>query len=149
MDLKIESHQPATTDLESAQAVVHQSSTVRIGSCDPSGGNDNEHFAVTHEVRAFVAAHDADAHGFGQVPIQAIVNDIKDAEKNMSNVKSISRPAETTANVITSANTAMNQFDTISDTYLQPLSAFNAVVTGIANVCLSNNDAPILMDHHA
>jgi len=41
-------------------------------------------------------------------------------------------------NAIEPANTAMAQLDTINATYLQPLSTFNAVVTGIANVCLPN-----------
>ena len=41
-------------------------------------------------------------------------------------------------NAFGSANTAMAQLDTISSTYLQPLHIFNTVVTGIADVRLSN-----------
>ena len=120
-----------------------QSFTFRTGSCDPSGGNDHERFAATQEVCTLVAAYGANLGGSGQIPSQDIANDIKGAEQNMSNVKSIYSPAEITANAIISANTAMGQFDTITSTYLQPLSTFNAVVTGVADVRLSNNDVPI------
>ena len=130
-----------TTGPESAQArVVPQSSIVGAGSCDLSDGNDNKCFVATYEVRLLVAAYSAYAHGFGQVPTQAIVDDIKGAEKNMSNINPISGRAETAVNAIGTANTAIVHWDTISSTYLQPLHAFNVVVTGIANVCVENND---------
>ena len=129
-----------TTGPESAQAVVPQSSTVGSGSCDPSGGNDNRCFTATYEVRLLVAACSAYAHGFGQVPIQAIAEDIQGTEKNMFNMNSISARAETAVNVVGTANTAIVHLDTISSTYLQPLHTFNAVVTGIANVRVENND---------
>ena len=129
-----------TTGPESAQAVVPQYSTVGSGSCDPSGGNDNRCFAATYEVRLLVAACSAYAHGFGQVPIQAIAEDIRGAEQNMFNMNSISGGAETAVNVVGTANAAIVHLDTISSTYLQPLHAFNTVVTGIANVRIQNND---------
>ena len=62
---------------------------------------------------------------------------IQDAEK-IFNVKCISGSLETTVNAIRSANTAITQLDTIGSTYLQPLSIFNAVVTDIVDVRLSN-----------
>ena len=111
-----------------------QSSIVGADSCDISDGNDNKCFAATYEVRLLVAAYSAYAHGFGQVPTQAIVDDIKGAEKNMSNINPISGRAETAVNAMGTANTAIVHLDTISSTYLQPLHAFNTVVTGIANV---------------
>ena len=129
-----------TTGPENVQAVVPQSSIVGTGSCDPSGGNDNKGFAATYEMRLLVAACSAYAHGFGQVPTQAIVNDIKGSEKNMSNINPISGRAETAVNAIGTANTAIVHLDTISSTYLQPLHAFNVVVTSIADVRVENND---------
>ena len=87
-----------------------------------------------------MAAYSAYAHGFGQVPIQAIAEDIRGAEKNMFNMNSISGGAETAVNVVGNANAAIVHLDTISSTYLQPLHAFNTVVTGIANVRIQNND---------
>ena len=56
----------------------------------------------------------------------------------ISNVESVSGPVETTVNTIEVANTTMTQLDTFNSTYLQPLSTFNAIVMGIANVCLFN-----------
>ena len=73
-----------------------------------------------------------------QVPTQAITVDIQDAEDNVSNVKLIPGPVDTVVNKIGYANTAMAQLDTITSTYLQPLSNFNAVVAGIGNVRPSN-----------
>ena len=48
--------------------------------------------------------------------------------------KPLPGPVEATANTIGYANTAMNQLDTAISTYLQPLSKFNAVITGIGKV---------------
>ena len=56
----------------------------------------------------------------------------------MSNIKCISDRVETSVNAIGSANTAMTQLDTVNSTYLQPLHIFNAVVTSIGDVRLSN-----------
>ena len=117
-----------------------QSSIVGADFCNISDGNDNKCFAATYEVRLLVAAYSAYAHGFGQVPTQAIADDIQGAEKNMSNINPVSGRAETTVNAMGTANTAIVHLDTISSTYLQPLHAFNAVVTGIANVRVENND---------
>ena len=63
---------------------------------------------------------------------------IRKAEEDISTVKSIPGPMETAVNAIAPANTAMAKLDTFAATYLQPLRAFNSVVTGIANVCLPN-----------
>ena len=63
--------------------------------------------------------------------MQAIAKDIQDAEKNTSNAKFISRPAETIVYAIEPANTVMDQLDA---TNLQPLRNFKAVVDAIANV---------------
>ena len=63
---------------------------------------------------------------------------IQKAEEEISTVKSIPSPMKTAVDAITPANTAMAQLDTFTTTYLQPLGAFNAIVTGIANVCLPN-----------
>ena len=52
----------------------------------------------------------------------------------MSNINPISGRAETAVHAIGTTNTAIVHLDTISSMYLQPLHAFNAVVTGIANV---------------
>ena len=68
-------------------------------------------------------------------PIGIVFKDIRNAEKNISNVKSIPGPAKTTVDVVNIANTTMTQLDIISSVYLQPLSTFNKVVNGIANVC--------------
>ena len=62
---------------------------------------------------------------------------IRKAEE-ISTVKSIPGPVETAVNTVAPANTTMAQLDTFTTTYLQPLKAFNTVVTGIANVCLPN-----------
>ena len=123
-----------TTGLESDQAIVPQSSLVETGPRDPSGGKDTGCIATTPEARALLAAYSTDAHRFCQVPTQAIVKDIQDAEENISGVKSVPGPVVSTVNAVGSANAAMSQLDTINSTYLQPLSAFNAVVTGIADV---------------
>ena len=117
-----------------------QSPIVGTGSCGRSGRNDNKCFVATYEVRLLVAAYSDYAHGFGQVPTEAIVDDIQDAEKNMFSINPISGRAETAVNAIGTANTAIVHLDTISSTYLQPLHAFNTVVTGIANVRVQNND---------
>ena len=121
-----------TTGLESDQAIVPQSSLVETGPRDPSGGKDTGCIATTPEARPLLAEYSTDAHGFCQVPTQAIVKDIQDGKKNI--LKSVPGPVASAVNVVESANTAMSQLDNINSTYLQPLSAFNAVVTGIANV---------------
>ena len=125
-----------TTDIDSQRAIVPQSSPVETGSHDPSGGKDTGCIAATSEVRALFAAS-APMLRFRQVPTQAIVKHIQDAERNISNVRSIPDLVETTVNAVGSVNTAMSQLDTVNSTYLQPLSSFNAVVNGIANVRLS------------
>ena len=122
-----------TTGPESAQAIVPQSSIVDAGSCDLSDQSDNKCLTATYVVRLLVATYSTYAHGFGQVPTRAIVEDIRDAEKNMSNINPISGRAETAVNVIGTANTAIVHLDTINSTY-QLLHTFNAVVTGISNV---------------
>ena len=66
------------------------------------------------------------------------MNDIQEPVGKISSTKPISGPVGTTVNAIEDANTAMIQLDTIISTYLQPLSTFNTVVIGIANVCHSN-----------
>ena len=119
--------QPTTTGLESVQGVVSQFSTVGTGSSGP-GGKDNEPLVATHEVRPLVAAYSANAHRSRQIPTQVIVKDIENAGQNVPNVEFISGSAETTV---------VGQLDSINSTYLQPLSIFNAVVTGIANVRFS------------
>ena len=68
-------------------------------------------------------------------PIGTVFKDIRNAEKNISNVKSIPDPAKTAVDVVNIANTTTTQLDIISSVYLQPLSTFNKVVNGIANVC--------------
>ena len=83
-----------------------------------------------------------------QVPTQAIAVDIQDAEDNVSNVKLIPGPVDTVMNKIGYANIAMDQLDTITSTYLQPLSNFNAVVTGIGNVRPSNRHSWNWIDDH-
>ena len=70
--------------------------------------------------------------------MQAIRNDIQEVANKISNVGSISGRVETTVNSIEVANIAMTELDTINNTYLQPLSTFNTVVIGIANVRPSN-----------
>lgn len=75
---------------------------------------------------------------FLQAQVQSIGPCIQDAEEEISNVKCISDPVETTVNAIGAANIVMTHLDTINSTYLQPLHIFNAVVTGIADVRLSN-----------
>ena len=142
-------YQPMATGLESVRGVVSQPSTTGPGSSNPLGGKDNEPLASTHQVRPLTATHITHAHGFRQIPTQVIVKDIQNAEQSISHVKSISGAAESTVIAIGSANTAMVQIDSISSTYLQPLSIFNVVVTGIANVRLSNNNGPILISDHA
>ena len=126
-------NQPIATGIEDVQAVVPHPSAIGIGPRDASGEND------THDVRAHAAAFNADSYRFHQVPenVQP-VKVIRDAEEKISTLKSIPGPMETAVNAIAPANTAMAQLDTFNATYLQPLSAFNAVVTGIANVCLPN-----------
>ena len=138
--------------LESVQDVLPESATVGTGSCDPSGGNDHESSAATHELDALVAAHGTslggfgqipdpayglDLGGFGQIPSQAILKEIIDAEGNMSNVESISGPDKTGVNAIGSASAIVGKLGSIGFTRLQSLSAFKAVVAGIANVCPS------------
>ena len=112
-----------------------QPSTVETGFRDASGGRDRGHTTATPEMR-HLSLHTAPMPRIAQVPTQDIVMDIKNAEYNVSNVEPIPipGPVETIVNTIDYANTAMNRLDTISSTYLQPLSNFNAVVTGIGNV---------------
>ena len=142
-------YQPMATGLESVRGVVSQPSTTGPGPSNPLGGKDNEPLASTHQVRPLIATHITHVHGFRQLSTQVIVKDIQDAEQNISNIEPISGTAESTVIAIGSANTAMVQIDSISSTYLQPLSIFNAVVTGIANVRLANQNGPILMCNHA
>ena len=71
-----------------------------------------------------------------QIPTQDVVVDIQDAEDNVLNVKPVPDPVETIVNTVGYANTTMNQLDTITSTYLQPLSNFNTIATGIGNVHL-------------
>ena len=130
-------YQPTATGLTSVRGVVSQPSTTGTGSSNPLGGKDNEPFASTHQVRPLIAVYNINTHRFRQLSTQVIVKDIQNAEQSISHVKPISGTAEITANAIGSANTAMGQLDSINSTYLQPLSTFNAVVTGIANVRLS------------
>ena len=117
-----------------------QSPIVGTGSCGRSGRNDTKCFAATYEVRLLVSVYSTYADGFGQVPAQAIADDIQEAEENMSIINPISGRAETAVNAIGNANTAIAHLDTINSTYLQPLHAFNTIVTGIANVRVQNND---------
>ena len=131
-------YQPTATGLESLRGVVSQPSTTGSGSSNPLGGKDSEPLASTHQVRPLIAVYTTNTHGFRQLSTQVIVKDIHDAEQNISNIKPITGTAESTVIAIGSANTAMVQIDSISSTYLQPLSIFNAVVAGIANVRLAN-----------
>jgi len=131
-------NQPIAMGLEGIQAVVSYPSTVATGPCDASGEKNKGRSAVTHEVCAHAVAYDTDSYGFHQMPenvvqTETIFKSIQDAEDKMY----IPGLMET-AHAVAPANTAMAQLDTFSATYLQPLSAFNAVVTGIANVCLPN-----------
>ena len=71
---------------------------------------------------------------------------IRKAEEEISTVKSIPGPVETAVNAVAPANTAMAQLDTFTTTYLQPLRAFNTVITGIANVCLPIDDDQVSTD---
>ena len=147
------------TGLESTQDVLPESATVGTGSCDPSGGNDHESSTATHESDGLVAAYGGSLGGFGQIPdpayainlggfgqitSQAIVKDIIGAEEGMSNVESISGPEKIRVNAIGSARAIVGKLDSIGPTRLQSLSTFKAVVAGIVNVCLSNNDVPSL-----
>ena len=81
-----------------------------------------------------LSLHTAPMPCIRQVPTQAIAVDIQDAVDNVSNVKLIPGPVDIVVDKIGYANTAMDQLDTITSTYLQLLSNFNAVVTGIGNV---------------
>ena len=110
-----------------------QPSTVETGFRDASGGRDRGHTTATPEMR-HLSLHTAPMPRIAQVPTQDIVMDIQNAEYDVSNVEPIPGPVETIVNTIGCANTAMNRLDTIASTYLQPLSNFNAVVTGIGNV---------------
>ena len=113
-----------------------QPSTVETGFRDASGGRDRGHTTATPEMR-HLSLHTSPIPRIRQVPTEDIVMDIQDAEHSVSNVEPIPGPVETIVNTIGYANTAMNRLDTIASTYLQPLSNFNAVVTGIGNVCPS------------
>ena len=63
-------------------------------------------------------------------PTQTILSD---TQKKLLGINPIPGAAETGANVINDADTALADLDTIT-TYLQPLKTFNTVVNGIANV---------------
>ena len=141
-------YQPTATGPASVRGVVSQPSTIGTGSSNPLGGEDNEPLASAHQVRPLIAPHITHVHGFRQLPTQVIVKDIEDAERNIYKIEPISGTAESTVIAIGSANTAMVQINSINSTYLQPLSIFNAVVTGSANVRLSNNTGPILICDH-
>ena len=129
-------NQLVASDLEGVQAVVPRPSAVGTDPCHASREKDKGYSAATHEVRARATADTADTSGSHQVRESVIVKDIRDAQEKISVVKSIPGPVQTTVNVFAPANTAMAQLDIINATYLQPLRAFNAVVTGLANVCL-------------
>ena len=81
-------------------------------------------------------------------PVGTVFKDIQGAEKNISNVKTIPGLAKTAVDAVDVANTTMTQLDTINSVYLQPLSVFNKVVDGIANVCSSNRSSSILTNDY-
>ena len=87
-----------------------------------------------------ILSYITDAHVFHQArddkePVKNVLEDIQDAEKRNLTVKTIPGPVETAVDGVSIANTGMTQLDTISSVYLQPLSTFAKVVTGIGKVC--------------
>ena len=78
---------------------------------------------TAQQVCAHVTAYTTGAYSFRQVPVQKIVEDIKEAEEKMSNVQPISR-----------------KLDISNRDFLQPLSTFNKAVMGISKVDLGIND---------
>ena len=70
--------------------------------------------------------------------IKNVLEDIQDAEKKNLTVNIIPGPAKTAVDGVDIANTGMSQLDTISSVYLQPLTTFAKVVTGIGKVCPFN-----------
>ncbi|KAL4065873.1 hypothetical protein J3A83DRAFT_326127 [Scleroderma citrinum] len=113
--------QPTPAVLENVEAIVPRPSTVVTGPNETMG----EHTGLataTHEVSG-------DAQ-----PAQTAVKDIEDAEKKISTIKTIPGPVGSAVNAIGFADTAMTHLNTTNATYLRPISAFNAVVSGIANI---------------
>ena len=70
--------------------------------------------------------------------VQTVAKDVQVAQQKMSIIKPVSGPVEATVDAIGAANIVVAQVVTISETYLEPLRIFNAVVTGIGNVRPSN-----------
>ena len=71
-------------------------------------------------------------------PIKNALEDIQVAEKKNLIIKTTPGLVQTVVNVVDIANTGMTELYTISNVYLQPLSTFAKVVTGIRKVCPFN-----------
>ncbi|KAL4065903.1 hypothetical protein V8B97DRAFT_2002943 [Scleroderma yunnanense] len=67
-------------------------------------------------------------------PVQTTVKDIEDAEKKILTIETIPGPVGSAVNATGFADTAMTKLNTINTMYLQPINAFNVVVSGIANI---------------
>ena len=92
---------------------------------------------------AYFIIYITDAYTFHQPkddgePIKNVLEDIQDAEKKNLTVKTIPGPAETAVGAIDVTDTAISQLNTFSGVYLQPLSTFGKIVTGIGKVCPFN-----------
>jgi len=146
--IKVETHEePALGKTEGVPVLSAHDPLVTSGTGSPAGDHDlsvpskkGQGLAVsTSAVRPHNTAPIASAYRFRQIsgdnqPIHAISNNVHDAEKKILTVDSIPVPSNIVVNTIGLANTAMTKLDIIDTTYLQPLSAFNTVVNGIAHV---------------
>ncbi|KAL4062345.1 hypothetical protein J3A83DRAFT_1866001 [Scleroderma citrinum] len=115
-------NEPAAVVAENAPAVVCQTSTVRAYPGNAPVQKNKDPVAIVPAVSA------------DDQPTQTVFDDIQGTETKVLTVKSIPGPVETAVNAIGFANNAMTQLDTINTTFLQPLTIFNTVVSGIANV---------------
>ena len=64
----------------------------------------------------------------------ALRDEIDAAKKELDALVPASRPTQDAVDLVGGINTTVSQIDTVSSTYLEPLKAFNAVVSTIANV---------------
>ncbi|KAL4061854.1 hypothetical protein V8B97DRAFT_586408 [Scleroderma yunnanense] len=115
-------HGPTVVVAENAMVVVHQTFTASAHPSDVPVQQDK----VPAIAISTVSGND-------QV-IQTGVNDMYDAEKKTLTIESIPRPAEYAVTAAGLADTAMTHLNTINATSLQPLTTFNKLVHGIANV---------------
>ncbi|KAL4078818.1 hypothetical protein V8B97DRAFT_2067943 [Scleroderma yunnanense] len=115
-------NESASTIGENVLAAVHQTSDVGPS----SGGVPVKGVRNPSAISAVLSGHDQPSHN--------ALGDIQDADEKLLTIKSIPATAETTVKAIGLADTAMIQLDTINTTYLRPLSIFNTVASGIANI---------------